>query len=142
MDAVTPETCSVTLQWINVCVLLHQVGSSYWHCLWLCSRNMHRQDCIVMWWIDVGLSCQDLFCCFCCCCSCYRVLFFCIVSFLLTCCICVFALVVKLSPLLLCQHINNRVTTTTTSSDSVVRYFNFRAWNVSEIVISKLSSSL
>ena len=26
---VTPETCRVTLQWINVCLLLHQVGSFY-----------------------------------------------------------------------------------------------------------------
>jgi hypothetical protein len=30
MSAVTPETCRVTLQWINVCVLLHQVGNPYW----------------------------------------------------------------------------------------------------------------
>jgi hypothetical protein len=34
MGVVTPETCKVTLQWINVFVLLHQVGSSYW-------RNLH-----------------------------------------------------------------------------------------------------
>jgi len=26
MSAVTPETCRVTLQWINICILLHLVG--------------------------------------------------------------------------------------------------------------------
>ena len=26
MGAVTPETCRVTLQWINICILLHLVG--------------------------------------------------------------------------------------------------------------------
>jgi len=26
MGAVTPETCRVTWQWINVCILLHRVG--------------------------------------------------------------------------------------------------------------------
>jgi hypothetical protein len=31
MGAVTPETYRVTLQWINICVLLHQVGPFYWH---------------------------------------------------------------------------------------------------------------
>jgi len=29
MGAVTPETCRVTLQQINVCILLHQVGPFY-----------------------------------------------------------------------------------------------------------------
>jgi len=29
MGAVTPETCRVTVQWINVCILLHQVGPFY-----------------------------------------------------------------------------------------------------------------
>jgi len=26
MGAVTPETCRVTLQWINICILLHLIG--------------------------------------------------------------------------------------------------------------------
>ena len=31
MGAVTPETCWVTLQWTNICILLHLVGYSLTH---------------------------------------------------------------------------------------------------------------
>jgi len=58
MGAVTPETCRVTLQWINICILLHLVG--YLLILNYDARNRELKkltpscaDCLEIWSLNL-----------------------------------------------------------------------------------------